>query len=356
MFILSQLFRSFKKHAQELSWPALMLLMALHSLSVWLMLNATEGEEKLVSGQAFFYFYITTATTVGYGDLSPVTLTGRLITTLWLMPGGIGLFAALIGKTSGILINLWRLGMQGKRDYRGLSDHIVLIGWHGDRSVAMVDLLRDDPATKNVPIILCASEVSENPLPEQVLFVRGESLACPELLERAAIQTASRILIYGTSDDQTLATALAVGSCQSRAHVVVHFEQQARANLLKRHYPNMECTSSLTVEMLVRSAQDPGSSLVTGELLSVLSGPTQYLLRLPQDFPGQSFGTLFRRFKEQHNATLLAHARDAQGLELALNPPDSTHVAAGDCLYYMADQRLNSDALSALSLRSLSDV
>ncbi|MCP3934456.1 MAG: two pore domain potassium channel family protein [Actinomycetia bacterium] len=50
-----------------------------------------------------FYLTVMTLTTVGYGDVSPQTASGRLFTTFYVLVG-IGLFAALISEVARAII------------------------------------------------------------------------------------------------------------------------------------------------------------------------------------------------------------------------------------------------------------
>ena len=121
-------------------------------------------------------------------------------------------------------------------------------------------------------------------------------------------------------------------------HLVVYFEQPSYARLLRQHCPNAEAVVSLSVENLVRTAQDPGSSSVVTQLLSNLEGQTQYRVRVPPGRPTVTYGELFLLFKQRHDATLLGLA-DQTG-KVQLNPDSATPVAAGDALYFMAARRL----------------
>lgn len=344
MPVLLRVLAVLRAHVARIGGAFLAVMFLAHLLGSWgLMVLA--GEEKLIALDVWPYFYVVTATTIGYGDFSPQTPAGRWVDILFVMPGGIGLFAALIGKTTSILVDFWRKGMRGKRDYSDLESHTVIIGWHGEATERMVDLLLEDSITRTDKIVLCVTDDIENPLPHKVLFVRGESFAQPSLLKRAGVSSAERILIYGRSDEQTLATAFAVLSHKPIGHVVVHFNSEESADLLHRHHPQVECTRSLAVDMLVRAAQDPGISRVTADLLSINSGPTEYSLRLPHAADIARFGDLLLRFKQHYNATLLGFAREGDGGGLRLNPRFDEPVGGGDLLYYMADARIDVERL-----------
>ncbi len=50
-----------------LSWDTVLSLTVIHFTASWGLLTFIGGE-KIASGEIFWYFYATTATTVGYGD------------------------------------------------------------------------------------------------------------------------------------------------------------------------------------------------------------------------------------------------------------------------------------------------
>ena len=75
-----------------------------------------------------FWWAIVTITTVGYGDYSPETISGRALAVV-LMLSGIGLVSTVTGSISSIFTT--RKIMEGK----GLSmiessNHIVVCGWN----------------------------------------------------------------------------------------------------------------------------------------------------------------------------------------------------------------------------------
>lgn len=336
--ILRNYWKKIRANAALLSWETLLYIVIAHMGFTWLLLLGC-GEQLLVGRDSFFYFYMTTALTVGYGDLSPKTEYGRLVTALWLMPGGISITAALIGKIGGNLISFWRMGMNGKRSYTGkYFDHTVIVGWNPPRTMQMIKLLLPE-MKKDETLVLVASDEMENPFPEDILFVRGETCSSDEVLNRAAITEAKNVIVYGKSDEETLTIALSVAALNPKAHIVAHFEDTSKATLLKRHCHGVETLSDITIEMLIRSTRDPGSSIVTAELVGNATGPTQYRAEIPARFVGMTGEQLFVTLKAKYDATLIG-VSVGDSHQVTLNPPFQSKVHAGT-MFYIASGRVD---------------
>ncbi len=337
--ILSRIARHLYVRITGLTWDVVCLITAVHFALSWAALEFIGGEE-IAGAEIFWYFYATTATTVGYGDYSPVTAMGRLVTVLWIMPGGIALFTTIIAKVVQLISGRWRRRMLGLANYEELTDHIVILGWSGAKTERMVEHIRGDSGEGNREIVLCAAGTLENPMPDQVRYVRAPALNTPDLLRRAAVAQAANIIVLGENDSETLAAALGAAAVNADAHMVVYFEQLSFADLLRAHCPHAECNISLSIELMVRSAQDPGSSRVQRQLLSTLEGPTQFSLTVPDDIGEIRYGSLFTTLKTQHDVTLFGMAETKLGDDLILNAPSDQRVNPGTILYFMAARRI----------------
>ncbi|MGI9281333.1 MAG: potassium channel family protein [Endozoicomonas sp.] len=342
MGLLKTTLHFINQHLLKLSWLALLALFMLLFFGSWLLMILS-GESVLITPETWFYYFVTTATTVGYGDFSPQTTGGRITASLFVMPGGVVVFAGILGKLSSFFVELWRKNMKGKGNYSALTGHIVILGWHPERTPRMIKLIFGDTRREDRKVVLCTTEEMDNPFPDQVLFIQGESLSDDELLSRAGVINADRVIIYRSTDDKTLTSCLTVAALTENAHIVAWFEQVHMVKLLKSHCPDVECHTSISMEMLVRSAQDPGSSRVQGQLLSTLIGPTQYSVRVPEDFKGARFSRLLEFMKKQHEAIVLGIAETATGDDLALNPEGDQPVKAGQLVYYMSAQRIRTE-------------
>ncbi|EVU19897.1 trkA-N domain protein, partial [Vibrio parahaemolyticus V-223/04] len=117
-------------HLFKLSNRNLLVISILYISLSWGLL-ALAGEKALTDNFSnFIYYLMVTASTVGYGDHSPVTDLGKWVVVLFVIPGGLSLFAALLGRVAGSAIDYWRAGILGKRRVR-VENHIVLLGWNG---------------------------------------------------------------------------------------------------------------------------------------------------------------------------------------------------------------------------------
>ena len=105
----------------------------------------------------------------------------------------------------------------------------------------------------------------------------------------------------------------------------------------------MEAIGSLTAELLVRSARDPGASTMADRLFSAKSEDTAFSMTLSPDAGRTRYGDLLARLHRESGATLLGLA---QGGEVDLNCPAETSVGPGDTIFYVADRRLDPSALS----------
>lgn len=348
MPVIQRLIRVLKASTLQISWTFLLLVVLAHMATSWALFSLV-GETMASSPTDWAYFYVVVSSTVGFGDFSPTTVAGKWVATIYLIPGGISLFAALIGKATVTLSNFWRLQMQGKGDFSHLSGHTLVIGWHGETTERILDILKAD---KSLPdeIVLCVVKEMSNPRPADLKFVKGESFSNAELLKRAGIESASRIIIYDTSDDRVATVALSAYSLKAEnAHIVAHCANPDTAEMLRRTLPGIECTQALALEMLVRSASDAGISRVVNELLAVDRGATQYQTKLRHPPAGATFGDLFIQAKKVCNATVLGLASGNDNNDGSmLNPATDQSLQDGDIVYYMANTRLSARQLSEL--------
>ncbi len=326
------------RHFIETRWQTIMFVIALYIVSSWLLLWLC-GENDLIAPQDFIYWILVTASTVGYGDLSPSTTAGKFVVAFYVIPFGLGLFGLAVGRLAAFVSTRWRKGVMGLKTLN-LENHILVIGWNESRTLHLIRLLQREDTSNSEPseIVLCVRAEIENPLPDEVNFVKVPSFSEHEEMQRACVEQAKSIIIDIQDDDVTMTTALYCNSQNPEAHTIAYFTEDRLGTLLKSHCPNIECMPSVGVEMMAKSAMDPGSSSLHQELLDVDTGMTQYSAYYSSQQP-QGFKELFWRFKEEYDATLIG-VKSPNSNTIDINPGLASAVSPGSTLYYIADERI----------------
>ncbi|MGQ7248808.1 potassium channel family protein [Halomonas sp. V046] len=338
MLIILKLKRILLRHCLHVKWHNLVLI-ALGYLTVcWLLLKLS-GEQQILEGETFLYWVVVTASTVGYGDFSPTTAAGKLITAVFVIPFGLGLFGLTLGRLTAYIAFQWRKGVKGLRslDY---DNHIVVIGWNEIRTRQLLNLLVREISdhTDKKGIVLCARQEIDNPMPESIGFVRVSSFTDDNDMARAAIGKAGCVIIDCLDDDITASATLYIATKTPTAHIITYFSNESMGHLLKNHFPNIEPMPAVITEMLAKSAMDPGSSALLYELLNADKGMTQYSA-LYRGTSSITVARLFLALKEQHDATLVGVFRPEDS-QISINPALDFTVTPGTTLYYISDERI----------------
>lgn len=137
------------------------------------------------------WWTMTTVVTVGYGDISPSTVEGKLF-AMFLYIIGIGLMTVLIGKIIDSLSLRKRLREEGKLPIT-LHNHIILINWTKKTEITLQELLS---TFENVHVVIIDESLSKIPLlHERVEYVSGDP-ATEEILLKANILDCKSVMIF----------------------------------------------------------------------------------------------------------------------------------------------------------------
>lgn len=322
-----------------MSWAALIIIAIVHFLTSWA-LAAMAEVGGISAGDVFWYYYLVTATTVGYGDFAPATAMGRAVAVFWIMPGSIALFTTAIAKAAQAVAEKWRRNLRGWGKFNMLTNHFVIIGWRGERTERLIEQLTDVSSGDAPEIVLISVRMSQNPLPDHVRFVKADNTTDTQAFERAGIASANAVIVMAHTDPDALAISLAAAAAAPSVRLVVYFEDERMTTLLKAHCPAAEMAPSLSTEILARTARDPGSAELFTILASSSMGPTEFSIVTPADVPPVRFAALMNAFKQFHDATLIGTRRPNEATPV-LNPPAEALIQPGDQLYYIAKVRLD---------------
>jgi voltage-gated potassium channel len=309
-------------------------------LTSWLAMWLVEPADNDIAAPGnYWWYFVVTAATVGYGDFFPVSTAGHLVGT-YVIVGGIVTLTLLFTRLADYLQTV-----RGKR-LRGvvgldLADHVVVLGYTAGRTDRMLAELAVEPGTR---IALCAwDDVVQNPVPEQraVSFVRGD-LTHVDVMTRAGVARARTVVIDGRDDNETLAIAVAVEHANPGVHTVAALRDLGRRENLRYVNPGIACVQWHMPTLITEEAADPGLTEVYNDLMSSGGHGNTYSVRLPPGRGFASFGDCQVHLGRTFGATVLA-VRTGAGL--VVSPPWDTPVPDGATLYYVGRSRIGADEL-----------
>jgi voltage-gated potassium channel len=323
-------------------WRLPLAVVAFVFLTSWLAMALVEpATTGIVDPGTYWWYFLVTSATVGYGDVFPVSTGGRIV-GVYVIVGGIVTLTLLFTQLANALQSV-----RGRR-LRGvvpldLSGHVVLLGYWPGRTERIIAELTAD---RRFQVALCAwDDVPENPLPDHpdVHFVRGD-LAHEDVMIRACVDRARTAVIDARDDNETLAIAVAVDHANPRVHLVAAVRDLGRWDSLRYVNEGVQVVQWHMPFLLTEEASDPGITQVYNDLMSSGGHGNTYSMRVPAGFPHATFGDCQTYFGRTYGATVLA-VRDKE--QLIVSPPWPHPVGEGTTLYYVAEERIDAERLAA---------
>jgi voltage-gated potassium channel len=281
-----------------------------------------------------FWWSIVTLTTVGYGDITPTTIGGRLI-GIMIMFFGIGILGMFTATIASIFVK------KKMKEERGMcscdfENHIILCEWNY-RAREILRELRSDQRTETSPIILIA-EIDMKPVDDDNLFFIQGSVT-EENLRRANIGKASTVVILGDDhlegnarDAKAILTTLTIESMHPSVYTIVELTDGANVRHCERANANeIIVGSEFSSKLISRATLDHGISKVLSELLSSRFGNDLFKIPVHESMVGNSFMEVFTEMKRTNHSIVLAVQKGSEG-EVISNPSEDYQIESGDHL------------------------
>ncbi|WP_020579851.1 potassium channel family protein [Actinopolymorpha alba] len=218
------------------------------------------------------YYATVSLTTTGYGDITPETPTARLINVVLVTPLRVAFLIVLVGTTLEVLATRSREQWRISRWRSRLRDHIVVVGY-GTKGRSAIDTLLNGgiPASQIVVVDSDQAAVAEANAAGLGGVVGDATRA--DVLRRAEVSTASRIIVTTHRDDAAVLVTLTARQLNHDANVVVAVREAENIPLLRQSGADVTVTSSEAVGRIMGlSTVSPMLGTVLEDLLSYGEG------------------------------------------------------------------------------------
>jgi voltage-gated potassium channel len=179
------------------------------------------------------YFTIVSLTTLGYGDISPVTTEARLLNAILLTPIRVFLWALFLGTA--YEMSVLRLKLREERQMNELHDrlngHVIVCGYGVKGRAIVAELRAHGHRPENIVVIDPIEEAVAHAAKDGLVAFRGDA-SSEELLKAAAVERASYVLAAPNRDDACVLICLTVCSLAPGVKFIAAAREEENIKLL----------------------------------------------------------------------------------------------------------------------------
>ncbi|WP_234356185.1 TrkA family potassium uptake protein [Blastococcus sp. Marseille-P5729] len=214
------------------------------------------------------YYTTVTMTTTGYGDITPVSESARLVNVLLITPLRIMFLILLVGTTLEVLATEGRERMRLARWRKNMRNHVVVVGYGTKGRSAVTTLVGAGVDQDRILVIDPSESASREAQADGLASIVGDA-SRRDVLERAHVDEAKKIIVTANRDDTAVLVVLTARQLNAEAHIIASVREQGNVHLLRQSGANNVVTSSESVgRMLAIASVNPSLADVLDDMLS----------------------------------------------------------------------------------------
>ncbi len=192
-----------------------------------------DGADGEVSFADVFYFTMVTVTTVGYGDIVPVSERVRVLDALFVTPIRIFIWLIFLGTAYEFVVQKIIEDYRMAKLQRRLQDHIIVCGYgHSGRVAAREMTAMGHPADKVVVV-----DVSEATLRDAAdngfIGLRGDA-SRETIIRKTGVEKAKAVIVSPGRDDTNVLIVLTVRNLNSNVRIISSAKEEENIKLIKQ--------------------------------------------------------------------------------------------------------------------------
>ncbi len=230
---------------------AMLIVFAYGTIGTYLLGHGNNFNVKVTSWNQAAYFTVVTVSTVGYGDITPITELGRIFVII-LIISGLSIFLSAITILSGEFLSsrVEKLYSGGGVDRKRMNNHIVLIGYDATNEVVSHRL----KAQKRNFVVITSDKTTADSLRKKGYYAFVEDYTNKHELEKFHLHKASDIVVDLRDDPKTVYVVLVVKKLAKNARIsVVANTADAETHLKDLDIANVINPVTIAADMLTKT-------------------------------------------------------------------------------------------------------
>jgi voltage-gated potassium channel len=190
----------------------------------------SDGEVSLIDA---LYFAMVTITTVGYGDIVPVTPRARLIDAVVVTPMRVIIWLLFLGTAYQLVVRQYMEGYRMAKIQATLRDHIIVCGFGYTGWSSAKELLAKGAHSGAIVVIDPSEDRVQAALELGLPAFRGDATQ-EAILQNAMIQTARALIIATGRDDTSALILLTARHLNPTLEIVVSAQEEENVKLFRQ--------------------------------------------------------------------------------------------------------------------------
>jgi voltage-gated potassium channel len=218
------------------------------------------------------YYATVSLSTTGYGDITPVTPSARLINVLVITPLRIAFLIVLIGTTVETLTTQSRQALKIQRWRSRVRNHTVVIGYGTKGRTAVAAMIGDEVAPADIVVVDENETALERAKSAGLVTVRGNATDS-EVLRLASAQHAKSIIVATDDDASAVLVTLTARELAPKAKIIAAVREGENQHLLRQSGADSTVVTAETAGRLLGLAtQTPSVVEMMEDLLTPHAG------------------------------------------------------------------------------------